>query len=62
MVNTHQLASVTALPCGDGELQQVNVQNAHIVYITYRHKVTQGSIHLFLPQTLFTALVLEISA
>lgn len=31
--STHQFACITAFPCGDGELQQVNVKNTHIVCV-----------------------------
>lgn len=41
MANTHQLARIAAFPCGDGELQQVNVQNTHIVC----DKKTQGGFY-----------------
>lgn len=34
MASTHQLARIAAFPCGDGELQQVNVQNTNVVYGT----------------------------
>lgn len=34
MVSTHQLSRITAFPCGDGELQQVNVQDTHVVCMT----------------------------
>lgn len=33
-VGTHQLSRITAFPCGDGELQQVNVQHTHVVCVT----------------------------
>lgn len=31
--STHQFAFIVAFPCGDGELQQVNVQNTHVVWM-----------------------------
>lgn len=31
--STHQFAFIVAFPCGDGELQQVNVQNTHVVWV-----------------------------
>lgn len=37
MASTNQFACVAALPCGDGELQQVNVQNTHIVCVMQRN-------------------------
>lgn len=36
MACTHKFARITAFPCGDGQLQQVNVQNTHIVCVTNR--------------------------
>lgn len=33
-VGTHQLSRITAFPCSDGELQQVNVQHTHVVCVT----------------------------
>lgn len=36
MANTYQLARFAALPCGNGQLQQVNVQHTHIVCVMYR--------------------------
>lgn len=38
MARTHQFARIAAFPRGDGELQQVNVQNTHIVCVTQRHR------------------------
>lgn len=29
----HQFARITAFPGGDGELQQVDVQNAHVICV-----------------------------
>lgn len=35
-VDTYQLARVAALPCGDGQFQQVDVQHTHIVCMIRR--------------------------
>lgn len=37
--STHQFARIAAFPCGDGEFQQVDVQDTHIVCETQRHMV-----------------------
>lgn len=34
----HQFARITAFPGGDGELQQVDVQNAHIICVAKNTK------------------------
>lgn len=34
MASTHQFARIAAFPCGDGKLQQVNVQDTHIIWMS----------------------------
>lgn len=35
--STHQFAFIVAFPCGNGELQQVNVQDTHVVWVIQSH-------------------------
>ena len=44
MASTHQFACISAFPCGDGQLQQVDVQDAHIICVTNRHVVVSISV------------------